>query len=139
MINAILLASVVSTDFVTAVGVGESRLQYTAVGDAGQARGAWQMHKVAWDDTIQHLAKSKVPWYPWASHDDPHKARYMAQHFLLLQEQRLKSAGIQQPSREQVYLAFTMGFSEFAKCGFDPRKAPAVKLRGLRRVLNATK
>jgi len=138
MIN-VLLMSVVSSDFVTAVAIGESNMTHTAVGDNGRAHSAWQMHKVAWDDTIQHLAKKQAPWYAWASHDDPHKARYMAQHFLLLQEQRLKSAGIQKPSREQVYLAFTMGFSEFAKCGFDPRKAPAVKLRGLRRVLNATK
>ena len=139
MINLILLSTVVSTNFVTAVAIGESNMTHTAVGDNGLARSAWQMHKIAWDDTIQHLAKSGSPWYAWASHDDPIHARYMAQQFLLLQEQRLKNAGVKSPSKSQVYLSFTMGFQEFAKCEFDPRKAPAIKLRGLRRVLDATK
>jgi hypothetical protein len=45
-------------------------------------------------------------------------------------------AGVANPDPRQIYLCFSMGFSDFKAIGFDPEKAPASKLSSANRVLN---
>ncbi len=140
MLTTMLLAtSLVTTDFVNRVAQVESNYDHTAVGDHGRAVGAWQMWEVSWRDTNNYLERKGIPSISWSRRHEPVIQRRMAIHFLMLQEQRLQNnAGIARPTEEQLYLAFSMGYQGFARCGFDPKKVPQVKLRALER-LKATK
>ena len=140
MIATMLLAtSLVTTDFVNRVAQVESNHNYKAVGDNGRAHGAWQMWEISWRDTNNYLERKGIPSISWSRRHEPVTQRQMAIYFLLLQEQRLLNhARIAHPTEEQLYLTFSMGFQGFARCGFDPKKVPQVKLRALER-LTATK
>lgn len=140
MISSILIASsIVTTEFIDRVAKVESDTNYQAVGDGGRAHGAWQMWEISWKDTNNSLERNGIRSISWSRRHEPAIQRYMAIQFLLLQEQRLKlNAGIARPTEEQLYLAFSMGYLGFARCGFDPKKVPQVKLRALER-LKATK
>jgi hypothetical protein len=140
MLTTMLLAtSLVTTDFVNRVAQVESNHDYNAVGDNGRAVGAWQMWEISWRDTNNSLERKGIPSISWSRRHEPVAQRQMAIYFLLLQEQRLlNNARIAHPTEEQLYLSFSMGFQGFARCGFDPKKVPQVKLRALER-LTATK
>ena len=75
----------------------ESGNRHHAIGDGGRARGAWQMHKSAWDDTSARRRAAGLPTFPFASGSrDPATARAYAQNHLELLRTSLIRAGLPQ-------------------------------------------
>lgn len=111
----------------------ESRNNPAAIGDGGDARGAYQLHRGAFLDAQE--AAGGV-WGPWeVSAHDPKVSRAAARAYCGIIEARLRRAGLT-PTPTRVWLAWSMGYFAARSIDFDPRKAPLSKRRGLVRLLN---
>lgn len=138
MIAALLMAVAMPSDkVVTAVAVTESRMDHAAIGDGGRAISAWQIWPSAWADANGFRARHGLRPIPRTA--DPELARELATWLLALHMERLKGAGLTNPTTEQVYLSYAMGFDGFRRIGFDPRRAPPHKQRALVRLRNSLK
>ena len=113
---------------VEAVGQVESGMDYYAVGDKGAAVGAWQMHSLAWIDGNRQLKKEGQPMYPRGDYGNAKASRAVASAYLRLCGARLREAGIKNPSPQQYYLCFAMGFQAFKDAGFDAKRCPKSKV-----------
>ena len=118
------------------IAVVESGGNHRAVGDHGRARGAWQLWSVAWIDANRQLKKEGLPTYPYGDYQNPRASRQVAIAYLRLCRERLLAAGVSDPSPEQYYLCFSMGFSAFKEARFDPDNCPAKKVDAAARVRN---
>lgn len=133
MIAALLLAvAMPSEKMVTAVAMAESRMDHSAVGDGGRAITAWQIWPSAWSDANAFRVKHGHAAIPRGS--DTKSAREVATWLLAMHMDRLRQAGLTNPTPQQVYLCYTMGFSGARQIGFDPSRAPAYKRRALTRL-----
>lgn len=121
---------------VDSIAMVESGGNHRAVGDHGRARGAWQLWSVAWIDANRQLKKEGLPTYPYGDYQNPRASRQVAIAYLRLCRERLLAAGVSDPSPEQYYLCFSMGFSAFKDAGFDPARCPAKKVDAADRVRN---
>jgi hypothetical protein len=119
---------------VQAVGDVESGMNHYAVGDGGSAVGAWQMHPGAWVDGNRQLKKEGQKMYPRGDYMNPKASRSVASAYLRLCGARLREAGISNPSPQQYYLCFAMGFQAFKEAGFDPARCPKYKVDAAIRV-----
>ena len=119
---------------VEAVAQVESGMNHYAVGDGGAAVGAWQMHPGAWIDGNRQLKKEGQKMYPRGDYMNPKASRSVASAYLRLCGARLREAGIKNPSPQQYYLCFTMGFQGFKDAGFDPVRCPKYKVDAAIRV-----
>jgi hypothetical protein len=138
MIAALLLAVAMPSDkMVTAVGMTESRMDHAAVGDMGKAITAWQIWPSAWDDANRFRSLNGLRPIPRTT--DPQLARQLASWLLALHMDRLRKAGIPNPTPQQVYLSYAMGFDGFRRIGFNPSRAPAHKQRALVRLKESLK
>jgi len=138
MIAALLLAvAMPSEKMVTAVAVTESRMDHAAVGDGGRAITAWQIWPSAWDDANAFRVKNGLRPIPRTK--DPELARQLARWLLALHMKRLSQAGLTNPTPQQVYLSYAMGFEGFRSIGFDPSRAPDHKKRALVRLEKSLK
>jgi hypothetical protein len=138
MIAALLLAvAMPSEKMVTAVGMTESRMDHAAVGDGGRAITAWQIWPSAWEDANRFRDLNGLRPIPRTT--DPQLARQLASWLLALHMDRLKKAGILNPTPQQVYLSYAMGFDGFRRIGFNPSRAPAHKQRALVRLKESLK
>jgi hypothetical protein len=132
VIAAVLLAVAMPSDkVVTAVGMAESRMDHSAVGDGGRAITAWQIWPSAWSDANTFRAKHGQAAIPRNS--DTKSARELARWLLAMHMERLRQAGLTRPTPQQVYLCYTMGFEGARQIGFDPSRAPAYKRRAIQR------
>lgn len=118
------------------IALVESGCNHRAIGDHGRARGAWQLWQPAWTDGNRQLKKEGRPTYPYGDYQNPRSSREVASAYLRLCRERLVSAGVADPTPEQYYLCFSMGFAAFKAVGFDPVKCPAKKLDAATRVRN---
>jgi hypothetical protein len=116
------------------VGDVESGMNYYAIGDGGSAVGAWQMHPGAWIDGNRQLKKEGQKMYPRGDYMNPKAARAVASAYLRLCGARLREAGISNPSPQQYYLCFSMGFQAFKDARFDPARCPKYKVDAAIRV-----
>lgn len=119
---------------VEAVGQVESGMNHFAVGDSGKALGAWQLHEAAWIDGNRQLKKEGQKMYPRGDYGNAKGSRAVASAYLRLCGARLREAGIRNPSPQQYYLCFSMGFQAFREAGFDPKRCPKYKVDAAVRV-----
>ena len=119
---------------VDAVGQVESGMNHYAVGDHGAAVGAWQMHPAAWIDGNRQLKKEGQRMYPRGDYMNPKASRAVASAYLRLCGARLREGGITNPSPQQYYLCFAMGYQAFKDAGFDPARCPKYKVDAAIRV-----
>jgi hypothetical protein len=118
------------------IALVESGYNHRAVGDHGRARGAWQMWLPAWLDGNRQLKKEGRRTYPYGDWQNAWAQSEVADAYLRLCRERLISSGVTDPTPEQYYLCFSMGFAAFKAVGFDPAKCPAKKLDAATRVRN---
>lgn len=121
---------------IEAIGHVESGMNYTAIGDSGKAKGAYQLHEAAWKDAQAYYKELgvKLPAYRLWRHPG---YQYTAMTgYLNVCTRRMVDAGVKNPDPRQIYLCFSMGFAAFKEIGFKPDAAPPSKLSSANRVLN---
>ena len=124
---------VILTNSIAAV---ESGMNYAARGDSGKAVGAWQMHPAAWITANQWLAKHNLPTVPRREWRVPDNQRATALAYVKWCHQNIRADGIDRPSPEQIYLAFSMGYSAAKAAGHSLVNAPKAKADAAERVGN---
>jgi hypothetical protein len=103
------------------------------IGDAGKARGRYQMHQPAWIDANLKLASEKRKTYPWRSWKDPVAQDMVAAAYLRVIRDRFQKDGILDPSVEQLALAWNVGYSAAKSLGFRAN-GYAMRVSNLHRV-----
>lgn len=117
----------------------ESGMDYTATGDGGKAVGAWQMHIGAWITANQWRKANNLPTLRRTEWQDKNIQRAMAISYLNWCKEQLQKNGIKEPSVEQIYMAYSWGFSNFKDSGFNMDLAPPHKRNAAERVGNIYK
>ena len=107
----------------SAIAQVETGEDYTAIGDNGKARGAYQMHRSAWIDGCTQLMREGKPAYSYDQWKDASTQDTVALALLRSIRGRLISKGITNPSPEQLALCWNMGFTAASRIGFDHRRA----------------
>lgn len=119
-----------------AIGAVESGMDYAAVGDAGKALGAWQVHAAAWVTANQWRERNSLPKISRKAWRVPDNQRGIAVAYITWCRERLIAEGISNPSPEQVYLAYSMGYSAAKAIGHSLVTAPKAKADAAERVGN---
>lgn len=111
-------STIVTDAFLDHVAYIESNFDHSAVGDKGNARGAYQMHNESFYDACKWLGykHNKVEFWIDVYEDfdssahHPMLSRTVAQAYLTMLEERLKKDRIK-PTREKLYMAYNMGYA----------------------------
>jgi len=98
-----------------------------AVGDGGSALGRYQVHRAAWSEGNDQLAREGRRTYPRQGWRDATAQDMVASAFLRVIRGRLTAQGIPNPTPAQVALVWTMGYAGAKAVRFDPSLAPAAK------------
>jgi hypothetical protein len=122
--------------FRDAVAQVETGMDPTAIGDNGRAFGMYQMHQAAWDDALKYAKNKRALAYPISQWRNRIVQHIMASHYLDLCADRMRSRGVKNPTPQQVYLCFAIGFKGFEEIGFNPARAPEAKRDAAERVFN---
>lgn len=130
-------ATPITDSFLDSVAVIESNNNPNAVGDSGRAIGAFQMHKPAFLEACQHLAKrtgQHALWVDTIADDHKHYAkqpatsRVVARAYFQILESRMLKDGIK-PTKENLYMAYNMGYAGARKYRFNPYDSSLDKTR----------
>lgn len=119
-----------------AIGAVESGMNYAAVGDGGKAVGAWQVHVAAWITANQWREKQGMPKVSRKEWRVPENQRAIAVAYVSWCRERLVDDGILNPTPEQIYLAYSMGYSAAKAIGHSLVTAPRAKADAAERVGN---
>ena len=98
-----------------------------AVGDGGAALGRYQIHRAAWSEGPDPVAREGFRTYPRSQWRDATAQDMVAAAFLRVIRGRLTAQGIPNPTPAQVALVWAMGYSGAKAVGFNPSLAPAPK------------
>jgi hypothetical protein len=133
---ALLTSEAVPEPIVQAVEQVESsgRGAKTPDGDGGLAKGPLQWHSVAWRDCSAIRRKAGLPVYPYADAAIPAKAREYARTWLTVLKVRLADRIGRQPFPGEIWLAWNLGWTGFARYGFQWAEVPAAKFDKARQV-----
>jgi hypothetical protein len=96
-----------------AVALAESNRDYQAVGDSGKARGAWQMWRIAWDQTNKVRKAAGLKQYPWSYAHDQYVGRMYAVEYLRWCGGVLERHLGRKPFYWEVYAAYARGPETF--------------------------
>lgn len=129
-------AAMAHDKLVWAIAMVETGGDNNAVGDKGKAYSAWQLHEAAFKDGNAQLRKEGRMTYPYCDLSNPRIAYAVASAFVRLCILRLTSAGIKDPSPEQIYLCYSMGFKAYKDAGFKSLNCPPKKIDAAVRVGN---
>lgn len=94
-----------------AIGIVESRMNRGAIGDAGLALGAYQMHLAAWTDANAQLiregrrAYSRSFWRSAKAQDE------VALAYIRVIRNRFRQAGLREPTPAMIAACWNRGFS----------------------------
>ena len=125
-------AEPISARLLDAVSWVESNHRHAAVGDAGAARSAWQLHRGAWADASAYLRRHGHATAGYnAGVNDPVTARTHAAAYLGLINGQLKKRLGREPNAGELYAAYNLGVGGFAKRGFDINRTPSITHRGV--------
>jgi hypothetical protein len=107
----------------------ESAGRPAAVGDGGAARGLAQFHSAAWADCTRVRAARGLPTYPYSQAFNPIAARaYLATWLAYLGDRFARATG-RRPTTADLYAMHNLGFSGYAKRGFDISRCPGITQR----------
>jgi hypothetical protein len=115
----------------TAVAVAESNSNTQAVGDAGKARGAYQMWQIAWTQVNKERAKEKRYRYPWSYAHDAFVSRQYAVEYLRWCGTVLEKELGRKPYYWEVYACYARGPSVFRDDGYKYAELPARTQRAI--------
>jgi hypothetical protein len=115
-----------------AVAVAESNNNPQAVGDSGKARGAYQMWKVAWDQTNKVRRTEGMKQYPWSYAHDAYVSKQYAIDYLRWCARVLEAKLGRKPVYWEIYAAYARGPSEFADGGYSYHNLPARTHRAIK-------
>ena len=107
----------------SAIAQVETGEDYTAIGDNGKARGAYQLHRSAWIDGCTQLMREGKPAYSYDDWKSPEIQDTVALALLRSIRGRLASKGIKDPTPEQIALCWNMGFTAASRINFDHTRA----------------
>ncbi len=116
--------SLVDSDLVHKVGIIESNIDESAVGDNGRSLGAFQISEAAWADAVAynrvtagpHDAHLSTEWKRWAH--DYTMSHYAAELILKMHEERMIKNRIK-PTPMKLYMAYNMGYSSAQGFNFN--------------------
>lgn len=120
-----------------AIAFTESRGDYRAIGDAGQAYGAYQMHRSAWDDANAFRRTNNLSPFAWYNKRYKGAQDAMCRTFIELVKHRFRNKYNREPLPSEIYMAFTCGFEGASRVNFDVTKLSDVKQRGILRFMEA--
>ena len=129
-------AAMAHDKLVWAIALVETGGDNNAVGDKGKAYSAWQLHNDAFKDGNAQLKKEGRMTYPYTDLSNPRIAYAVASAYVRLCILRLTSAGVKDPTPEQIYLCYSMGFKAYKDTGFNSLKCPHKKIDAAVRVGN---
>jgi hypothetical protein len=110
-----------------------------AVGDGGKARGLFQFHKAAWEDTTKLRKADNLPTYPFTKATNDWVAREYARTWITHIRARL-SAEIGRPAfAHETWLAFNLGMTGFARYKYQVANVPAAKYAKAMTIYHSTK
>ena len=116
----------------TAVAIAESNNNTQAVGDAGKARGAYQMWRISWEQVNKERAKEKRYRYPWTYAHDVFVSRQYAIEYLRWCGSVLEKELGRKPTYWEVYASYARGPSCFRdECGYKYSGLPARTQRAI--------
>lgn len=112
-------ASIVNNDMLYKISIVESDCDENAIGDEGLARGAFQLHRVAFDDAVR-LMKTDKEFMAYASKLSSWRYEVVAHNYdmsmviaeVLLRwyERRIAASG-HTPCRNSLYMCYNMGYT----------------------------
>jgi hypothetical protein len=105
------------------------------VGDHGNSRGAYQMGAGAWADVSMWRRARQLSTYEYQTAVwDETVSRVYAANYLTMLHERLAKSMQRAPSCGEVYAAYNMGFTAFARCQFSLAHVNAVTARNCRSI-----
>jgi len=107
------------TKLLKSIGSVETGLDYSAIGDHGAARGAFQLHRSAWIDGCNQLRKEGKSIY---SYDDWRSEKIqdeVAGAFIRSIRNRFRSIGIEDPTAAQIACVWNIGFAAARRINFN--------------------
>lgn len=120
--------------YLKAVAMVESGGRYNAMGDAGKAYGAYQLHMGAWVDGNAWLKRNGRRTWNHSSWQNPIAQDEVAFGFLQVCKERLNKHQMLTPVH--LYLCYTMGYEGLKRVDFDPMRCPDAKRDAAVRVTN---
>ena len=135
MVALVEIASPENIKVAESIAFAESCGDYRAVGDDGMAYGAYQMHKVAWDDCNEFRKKHKMAVIPWYNKRYKGSQDIMAMTYIELIRRRFFADHQRFPLPKEIYMAYTMGYEGAKGINFEILRAPEVKQRGTLRFM----
>lgn len=135
LISLIEISSPENVKIAEAIAFTESLGNYRAVGDGGRAYGAYQMHKVAWDDANEFRRKHKLSPFPWSNRRYKGAQDIMCLSYIELIKHRFKKEHGRFPLPKETYMAYTMGYEGAKECEFKILNAPEYKQRAVLRFM----
>lgn len=118
-------------EVVRAIGIVESRMLHSAIGDGGASRGAWQICRAAWSDVNKARVAGKRKTYPWkeGAHN-PAVAFAYARELLIILNARLSRDLGRPPTVPELYAAYNLGLDGFEARKFRLDNCPEVTRNG---------
>jgi hypothetical protein len=135
LVALVEIASPENVKIAESIAFAESCGDYRAVGDCGVAYGAYQMHKVAWDDCNAFRKKHRMSVIPWYNKRYKGSQDIMAMTYIEIIRRRFVADFQRQPLPKEVYMAYTMGYQGAKDVNFEILRAPEVKQRGVLRFM----
>ena len=120
--------------FVNAVAHAETGNNHRAVGAKGE-RGAWQFREATWEEiSRRRRAVFTEFWsFRYGAHQPVH-ARIYASQWLSLLARELHCRMGRPPTCADIYAAYNMGLTGYARCGYNPARTPKVTQQGIQRL-----
>ncbi len=135
LVSLVQIASPQNIKIAESIAYAESCGDYRAVGDDGMAWGAYQMHKVAWDDCNTFRKKYKMAVIPWQNRQYKASQDIMAMTYIEIIRRRFVEDFKREPLPKEVYMAYTMGYQGASDINFEILRAPTTKQRGVLRFM----
>lgn len=115
-----------SAQLLEAIGQTETGMNYAAIGDRGESRGAWQISKAVWKKFSAH------DWRTYA-HRPSYSERVAAQYLEWLRGSFTWDQK-RQPTCEDMLCLWQLGFHGYKSKGFDPKRTPASVRAAMKRL-----
>jgi hypothetical protein len=106
-------------DAVEKIETGGEKNPDAALGDGKKARGRFQFHKEAWEDTSDIRRKASLKTYPYSKAHDPAIAREYARTWLTHLRDRVSKAIGRNAYAHETWLAYNLGYSGFKRYNFQ--------------------
>lgn len=114
-----------SQEMLKAVAQIESSGNPKAIGDSGQARGLYQMHKPAWDQISAARKARGEPTWGWSYAHDRDISGLYASEYLDWLAKGLQKRLCRIPEPWEIYAAYNRGLTGFAKLDYKFENLPS--------------